>query len=102
MKKKKVYMRDGRTETCWCPNCFHKLDAFTSLSDNKDDRPKPEPGDYTICIECACVLKWVDEKTLVRSSLLEIPVESRMRFAQVAQAIQQLPPRSKEQKVWMQ
>jgi hypothetical protein len=33
----------------WCPSCFHKLDATTSM----EGEHAPQPGDFTVCIGCA-------------------------------------------------
>lgn len=75
-----------RTPATWCPCCFHTLTATTCTTGEHS----PEPGDYTICINCGEVLRWNDRMDLDQSSLMEIPEDSRMRFAQVVQVIKGL------------
>jgi RNase P subunit RPR2 len=74
----------------FCPSCFTMLDAVTSMETKGADLPKP--GDFTLCIKCHAVLKFTDDMTLVMSSLMEIPMNSRMRFAQVAAKLKEMGP----------
>jgi hypothetical protein len=37
-----------------CPHCGHRLDSASHLT----ERVKPRPGDLTICIACASVLRF--------------------------------------------
>jgi hypothetical protein len=71
----------------FCPKCFHMLDAAT----NMEGPEKPEPGDYTVCIRCASVLRWNPDMQLELSSLEDIPMHSRLRFAKVVQGIKTIP-----------
>lgn len=80
----------------FCPVCFKVLDAATNLT---SDDP-PEPGDFTVCIDCRAVLRWGADMNLELSSLEEIPAHSRMVFAKVLRIMEQLPPvRRKDGKV---
>jgi len=69
-------------ETC-CPSCFTILDAVTSL----DGKNAPKTGDYTICIACANLMRFDENMQLVSASLMDIPVEHRLNFAQGVQAV---------------
>jgi hypothetical protein len=69
-----------------CPKCFHELDANTCLT----EEAKPEPGDYTVCIGCASVLRFRENMSLELSSLEAIPTHSRLPFAQIVQAVKEL------------
>jgi hypothetical protein len=83
-----------RMQARWCPNCFYKLDATTSMYGEH----APKPGDFTVCAQCASVLRFKEGMDVVLSSLLEIPVHSRMGFAKVVQLIKanpMPPPRDK-------
>lgn len=40
-----------------CPVCLHEHDAATSVGPNDG---APAPGDFTVCIECASILRWTD------------------------------------------
>lgn len=40
-----------------CPSCKHVLNAVGDLSENV---PLPEPGDLTVCIECAAPLTFTE------------------------------------------
>lgn len=41
-----------------CPHCDAKLDAAMSMVDDPDGPGQPEPGDLTICLMCAVILKF--------------------------------------------
>lgn len=64
-----------RTEARWCPQCFQMLTAITSMLDTV----KPEPGDFSVCISCASVLRLTDTMDYELSSLEAIPTHSRMQ-----------------------
>jgi len=78
-----------QTEARWCPNCFQLLTAYTALT----DAVKAEPGDFTVCIGCASVLRFTETMDFELSSLEAIPTHARMQFARVVQAAQSLPSR---------
>jgi hypothetical protein len=67
------------------------FDVVTGIQ-NKE---KPEPGDFTICIECAAVLRYDKDMTAVLSSLMEVPMISRMNFARVVSELKERGPRTK-------
>lgn len=69
----------------FCPRCFKMLDATCSLT---DANAAPEPGDFTVCIACAAVLRFGTGLHLEMSSLMDIPEHSRMAFAQTVQAVE--------------
>jgi hypothetical protein len=69
-----------------CPQCFCALDACTSLT----AAVQPQPGDYTICIGCASVLRFTETMDFELSSLEAIPTHSRMGFAQAVQAVKKV------------
>lgn len=64
----------------FCPFCFTLLDAATNMT----SLDAPQPGDFTICVNCSGILRYEEGMTVVASSLLEIPTHSRMEFAKVA------------------
>lgn len=68
----------------FCPRCFTLLSAVSCMTDER----KPEPGDFSICAYCAAVLKYTSTMSFELSSLLEIPVHSRLDFAQAVQFIE--------------
>jgi len=76
-------------EPRWCPKCFYRLDACTSLL----DEVRPVPGDFTVCIGCSSVLRFTETMDFELSSLEAIPTHSRMYFARVVQATKTLPIR---------
>jgi hypothetical protein len=71
----------------FCPRCFKLLDATSALT-HADD--VPVPGDYTVCIQCAAVLRFGTGLQLELSSLMDIPEHSRLPFAQTVQMVQKL------------
>lgn len=80
----------GRIVPSFCPQCFHLLDAATNMT----SRDKPEPGDYTVCINCASVLRFGPDMLLELASLEAIPMHSRLAFAKVVQGV------TEGRKVW--
>lgn len=78
----------GQIIPSFCPKCFKLLDAAT----NMEGHEKPEPGDFTICIDCRSVLRFTPDMQLELSSLESIPIHARLGFAKVVQALEQYPP----------
>lgn len=74
------------TVSSFCPFCFRVLNAATNL-ESKDE---PEEGDFTICIDCAQVLRWDEKMQLMKASLEEIPVEYRFGFAKVVMSLKKM------------
>jgi hypothetical protein len=58
-----------RLKASRCPECDHPLDAASSF-DKKDPR-QPHPLDFTICINCAAILRFKLDLSLRRATLLE-------------------------------
>ena len=92
MKRDYSIRKETRVKQSFCPFCFHVLDAVTSLG----SEAVPQPGDFTICIDCCAVLRFDVGMSLVASSLLEIPMHSRLDFAKVVTKCKEMPrPRFK-------
>jgi hypothetical protein len=51
----------------FCPQCRAKLDAVTDPREGK----RPKPGDFSVCIHCACLMIFNDDLTLRESTLKE-------------------------------
>ena len=51
---------DHRVPGSRCPLCGHKLDAAMGID---SDEP-PDPGDYSVCINCASPLVYNDDLSL--------------------------------------
>lgn len=45
---------------CECPSCGHRLNAATPVTAIS----KPQPGDLSLCINCAQFLRYTDSMTL--------------------------------------
>ena len=73
-----------RTPAQFCPACFSLLSAASSLKNDV----VPAPGDFSICVYCAAVLRFDDGMMLTPSSLLHIPPHSRKAFAEAVQLIE--------------
>jgi hypothetical protein len=69
-----------------CPKCFGLLDGVANL----EAAELPEPGDFTICMKCASVLRFDEKMQLMVASLMDIPVAYRMKFAQAVQAVKEI------------
>lgn len=84
-----------------CPNCGRKLDAATST---RLGRQRPKPGDFSLCIGCAAVLRFDEELEPVLAlpdDLLELHREDPEAFRHLAiarRAVQLVgpPPARKE------
>jgi len=50
-----------------CPQCRALLDAVTDPREGKH----PKPGDFSVCIHCACLMVFNDDLTLRESTLKE-------------------------------
>jgi len=80
------FIRDGytgQTAPAFCPLCFHLLDGVTNMT----GREAPQPGDFTVCIYCANVLRFTDKMGLQLSALIEAPVEIRFELVKVVNAV---------------
>lgn len=69
----------------FCPFCFKLLDAASILG----SEAAPTPGDFTVCIECANVLRYADDMSLIASSLMEVPTYLRMETAKIARLVKE-------------
>jgi hypothetical protein len=78
----------GQLSLRFCPVCFHKLDGVSNLQ----GKEPPRPGDFTICIECASVLRFTDTLDFELSSLEAVPVEFRFDFAKVVTTLKTFGP----------
>jgi hypothetical protein len=50
-----------RVEAQWCPSCFERIDMtpqIVTLRDLVTHEAKARPGDYTVCIKCAALLRF--------------------------------------------
>lgn len=83
MAKPKIYMDETRLPKTCCPWCWTLLDSASNVY----APGPPQPGDFTICIHCTAVLKYTATMQLEASSLSEIPIELRSKFAHVKMVI---------------
>lgn len=76
---------------CSCPSCGHKLDAATATSANMQ---APEPGDLSLCIECAAFLRYTRLMTLEilpEEDLLEMPTDECLDLYAIRARILAIP-----------
>lgn len=52
-----------------CPSCGHRLDA---ASHPRDENVRPRPGDLSVCIQCAELLRFTEGMAVVRLSAQEL------------------------------
>ena len=50
-----------------CPRCAYHMDESTWMAGEKPS--PPDPGDFTVCIECGVILCYDDEQRLVLPSI---------------------------------
>lgn len=55
-----VTSSDYRVKPNICPNCGKTLDAATACEGDR----KPAPGDFTVCIYCAIILRFDNDMNL--------------------------------------
>ena len=75
-----------------CPMCGHTLDAVGSKDGS--DQGDIAPGDYSVCIACACVLEYTALGGYRVPSDAEweaLPRDLRVELVEVAQRIKALP-----------
>ena len=87
MAQKKIVDHTTNLPEQFCPYCFHRLDSATSF----DTEESPQPGDFTVCISCANILRYGEGMSLHASSLMEIPAHSRMEFAKMVGLCKMFP-----------
>jgi hypothetical protein len=80
----------ARVQPQLCPRCFKLLDAISC----QDGEHMPKPGDHTVCIGCASVLRWNDAMQFELSSLMDVPIAIRRDFARIVETVQQMKGRS--------
>lgn len=67
--KKKLRIVSRQTEPHRCANCFSVFDGITGF--NEDDRP-PQPGAYTMCINCGAINIFCQDMSLRVATQAEI------------------------------
>jgi len=81
-----THFHTSRTSPKWCPVCFHKLDSVSCVTAGE----VPRVGDFTVCIECASVLRFNAMMDMELSTLEDIPTHSRMLFARMVTTLKEL------------
>ena len=74
----------------FCPSCFIMLDGVTKVSGK--GKSMPEPGDFTLCLNCGAVLEYDANMQVISRTLMDIPMHSRMGFAQAVTEIKNRGP----------
>jgi hypothetical protein len=82
-----------RMPSSQCPSCGTIVDAATAMvADEAEEQSKPEPGCFTICVECSAIAVFGEDLRLVQASeadLAALPAETRRMLEKVSQAIRQ-------------
>lgn len=52
-----------------CPSCSKILDGFTGIH----TKALPKVGDYSICLSCEAILRWVERFSLELAPKVDIP-----------------------------
>lgn len=69
-----------------CPGCLFELDGVHCFGDES----RPEPGDFTVCIQCAMLLRFGDDMVLVQAALADVDESVREEFAKMIATIEAL------------
>jgi hypothetical protein len=78
--------------TSRCPYCKHKLDTATNTEDNQ----QPQPGDFSVCINCAEPLVF-DEDMDLRPCTLAERSEAGWQLDRVIRAIKRVNKQRRRQ-----
>ncbi len=73
-----------------CPRCGKKLTDVTSAF---SDSGEPEPGDITLCIQCACAMVFNDDLSvhaMTEAEFDELDFETIQELARVLFAIKEV------------
>ncbi len=66
-------MQDYRIKLKPCPACGYQLDAAARLTTQDDGEERgPQAGDYTVCIECAALLRFKEGLELMELSAADL------------------------------
>jgi hypothetical protein len=79
-------MKTVENRPCLCPNCGAALDRVTDPLGNNT----PDPDDFTVCAECATMLRFNSDMTLrliTRADLEGLPPEFLKHLAAVRVAM---------------
>jgi RNase P subunit RPR2 len=71
-----------------CTNCRYVMDMATSISE-RDDDPQPEPGAFTICIQCGHIMRFADDlslRDLTDEEIVMVAGDKRIIAIQAARA----------------
>lgn len=81
--RRSAYIHTTESKTSYCPVCISIHQAVTGVGFAGHKRPRPKPGDYTMCADCGALLKLDDqmnertvppqEETEYLSQLEEVP-----------------------------
>ncbi|MCP4900180.1 MAG: hypothetical protein GY906_24680 [bacterium] len=85
--------REGITPTN-CPHCKHHLDAATNLQSEE----RPAPGDMTVCINCAAILRFDEKCMAVACDGIpdDMASQDRMFLEQAQKAVQRMIQKGKD------
>jgi hypothetical protein len=90
--KKKLVFTDIQVPESFCPKCFTLLDAVSNLY----GRNAPDPGDFTICINCASVLRFDENFQFALAKFDDIPIQLRSEFAMLKYAVEEIQDKNRK------
>lgn len=85
--------RDSRLANDSCPACGHVTSAATYLA---DESIKPQPGDYSVCIECGAFMVFSEDMRLEHfpdEKMFEMEDEHRIEMTKMRRAVMELKER---------
>lgn len=65
------------------------IDGVTAITGGVD---APKPGDFSVCLNCGAVLEYDAEMQVGLRTLMDIPMNSRLAFAQTVMEIKNRGP----------
>jgi hypothetical protein len=84
--KREPKMVDIQVPESVCPFCFILLDTVN----NTDGGTAPDPGDFTVCLGCASVMRFDENLQLVAAKFEDIPIQDRAKFATLKMCVEEI------------
>ena len=79
-------MNTHKSSICQCPYCSYQVDCATTIT----DKGPPEPGMFSICINCMNVCVFAEDMSIRKPTLEEIAAVGDMEWGIVQRTIKAL------------
>jgi hypothetical protein len=69
-----------------CPTCRYEMDAATAVF----AAVRPKPGDVTVCINCAALLQFANDMSLILANTHELTLDVLDQLAEAQAAVKKM------------